>query len=107
MSSIFHSEVFPAQWKVQSAIFGRTVTYHPGGVEDPPAGVEITAILREGVFGEEQSPGRYAHLMVRDADLPAAPVKGDVVEIGEALYEVVLPVATIYGVSDLTIQAMS
>jgi hypothetical protein len=115
MGSTFLTSVFPAQWGAQSALFGRTVEYFAGGLPDPPdgpddppvEGEEITAILREGILGEEASPGRYAHLMVRDADLAAAPASGDGVVIGTTEYTVVIVAATIYGISNLTIQSVS
>ena len=37
---------------------------------------------------EDASPGVYAVLFVRLADLPAAPVRGDEVEIGGVQYKV-------------------
>lgn len=65
-------------------VFGKDVTYLP------QAGGQITI---RGVFEstrepEEASPGVYAVLFVRLADLPTAPLRGDEVEVGGTTYKV-------------------
>lgn len=65
-------------------VFGNDVTYLP------QAGGQTTV---RGVFEstrepEDASPGVYAVLFVRLADLPAAPLRGDEVEIDGTTYKV-------------------
>jgi hypothetical protein len=64
--------------------FGRQVTYQPAG----GAPVTITGIVDSGSRLEENSPGVYAALFVRLADLPQPPVCGDEVEIEGTAYKV-------------------
>jgi len=65
-------------------VFGREVTYLPG------AGGQATvrAVFQPAREAEDSSPGVYAVLFVRLADLLAAPMRGDEVEIGGARYKV-------------------
>jgi hypothetical protein len=65
-------------------VFGQEVTYFPeaGGV------ASIRAVFQPAREAEEASPGVYAVLFVRLARLPAAPVRGDEVEIEGARYKV-------------------
>jgi hypothetical protein len=65
-------------------VFGREVTYLPeaGGV------ASIRAVFQPAREAEEASPGVYAVLFVRLADLPGSPVRGDEVEIGGVRYKV-------------------
>ena len=64
--------------------FGRDVLYLPeaGG----PA--TVRAVFQAVREAEDASPGVYAVLFVRLADLAAAPVRGDEVEIGGTRYKV-------------------
>ena len=64
--------------------FGREVLYLP------KAGGEaaIRAVFQPAREAEDSSPGVYAVLFVRLADLPAAPARGDEVEIGGIRYKV-------------------
>ncbi|MCS6954602.1 MAG: hypothetical protein NZM33_17325 [Bryobacteraceae bacterium] len=64
--------------------FGREVLYLPG------AGGEATvrAVFQPAREVEDSSPGVYAVLFVRMADLPAEPVRGDEVEIEAVRYKV-------------------
>jgi hypothetical protein len=64
--------------------FGREVLYHP------EAGGQATlrAVFQAVREAEDASPGVYAVLFVRLADLEAAPVRGDEVEIGGVRYKV-------------------
>jgi len=65
-------------------VFGNAVTYLPqaGGQ------ASIRAIFQPVREPEDASPGVYAVLFVRMADLPAAPARGDEVEIGGVRYKV-------------------
>jgi len=65
-------------------VFGREVLYLP------EAGGEVTvrAVFQPAREAEDASPGVYAVLFVRLADLPAAPARGDEVEVGGARYKV-------------------
>jgi hypothetical protein len=65
-------------------VFGREVLYLP------EAGGEVTvrAVFQPAREAEDSSPGVYAVLFVRLAGLPAAPMRGDEVEIGGARYKV-------------------
>ena len=65
-------------------VFGRAVTYLPeaGGV------ASIRAVFQPAREAEDASPGVYAVLFVRLAELPAAPARGDEVEIGGVRYKV-------------------
>jgi len=64
--------------------FGREVLYLP------EAGGEaaIRAVFQPAREAEDASPGVYAVLFVRLADLHAAPARGDEVEIGGVRYKV-------------------
>jgi hypothetical protein len=65
-------------------VFGQEVTYLPeaGGV------ASIRAVFQPARETEDSSPGVYAVLFVRLAELPAAPARGDEVEIGGVRYKV-------------------
>lgn len=65
-------------------VFGREVVYLPqaGG-----PGI-LRGILEHTREAQEHSPGVYAVLFVRIADLPGPPVRGDAVEIDGARYKV-------------------
>ena len=64
--------------------FGREVLYLP----EAGGGVPVRAVFQPAREAEDASPGVYAVLFVRLAGLPAAPVRGDEVEIGGARYKV-------------------
>ncbi len=64
--------------------FGHEVLYLPESGGAAP----IRAVFQPVREGEEASPGVCAVLFVRLADLPAAPMRGDEVEIGGARYKV-------------------
>lgn len=65
-------------------IFGREITYLPeSGGQD-----SIRAVFQPTREPEDSSPGVYAVLFVRQADLPSPPVRGDEVEIGAERYSV-------------------
>ncbi len=65
-------------------VFGRDVIYllETGGQ------AAIRAVFQPACETEDASPGVYAVLFVRLADLPAVPVRGDEVEINGARYKV-------------------
>ena len=64
--------------------FGREVLYLP----EAGGAAAIRAVFQPAREAEDASPGVYAVLFVRLADLPAAPARGDEVEIGGARYKV-------------------
>jgi hypothetical protein len=64
--------------------FGREVLYLP----DAGGQATVRAVFQAVREGEDASPGVYAVLFLRLADLAAAPVRGDEVEIGGARYKV-------------------
>ena len=64
--------------------FGRAVLYLP----EAGGQAVIRAVFQPAREAEDASPGVYAVLFVRLADLPAAPVRGDEVEIGGVRYKV-------------------
>ncbi|MCC6394231.1 MAG: hypothetical protein IT167_26785 [Bryobacterales bacterium] len=65
-------------------VFGRDVTYLP----EAGGQASIRAVFQPARETEDASPGVYAVLFVRLADLPAVPVRGDEVEINAARYKV-------------------
>ena len=65
-------------------VFGREVIYLP----EAGGEVSLRAVFQPTQEAEDASPGVYAVLFVRLADLPAAPVRGDGVEIGGVQYKV-------------------
>jgi len=64
--------------------FGREVLYLP----EAGGRAVMRAVFQPARESEETSPGVYAVLFVRLADLPGAPVRGDEVEIGGVRYKV-------------------
>ncbi len=64
--------------------FGRDVLYLP----EAGGQATVRAVFQPVREAEEASPGVYAVLFVRLADLAAAPVRGDAVEIGGTRYRV-------------------
>jgi len=65
-------------------VFGRDVVYLP----EAGGQAAIRAVFQPVRETEDASPGVYAVLFVRLADLPDAPVRGDATEIGGVLYKV-------------------
>ena len=65
-------------------VFGDAVTYFPQAGGQAP----IRAVFQPVSEPEDASPGVYAVLFVRLADLPAAPARGDEMEIGGVRYKV-------------------
>lgn len=64
--------------------FGREVLYLPEAGGQAP----IRAVFQPTREAEDSSPGVYAVLFVRLADLPGMPTRGDEVEIGGVRYKV-------------------
>jgi hypothetical protein len=64
--------------------FGREVLYLP----DAGGQATVRAVFQAVREAEDASPGVYVVLFLRLADLAAAPVRGDEVEIGGARYKV-------------------
>jgi hypothetical protein len=64
--------------------FGREVLYLP----ETGGAAPIRAVFQPARESEEASPGVYAVLFVRLADLPAALLRGDEVEIAGTRYKV-------------------
>ncbi len=65
-------------------VFGREVTYLP----EAGGQAAVRAVFQPAREAEDASPGIYAVLFVRLLDLPAAPVRGDEVEIDGVRYKV-------------------
>jgi len=74
-------------WDCLVAEFGLTVSYWLGN--DPATETSLVIIWKEGAEDEDVSPGRYSRALVKNADLPRQPVKGDVVVKDGIQYEVV------------------
>jgi hypothetical protein len=89
-------------WPPLIAEFGLDVDYLSGTDSSNP--VTITVLWKEGASDEEISPGRYSHLYVRNADLPAAPALGDAVQKDDKVYDVVRVDAAPYYFSRLVLQ---
>lgn len=83
-------------WAALVPNFGQVANYWPGG--DSIETLEVELIWIEGVEDEEISPGRYSHVLIRNASLPAPPQQGDVIEreVG-MIYDVVRVNAFAYG----------
>ena len=64
--------------------FGREVLYLP----EAGGQAAVRAVFQLAREADDSSPGAYAVLFVRLADLPGAPVRGDEVEIGGVRYKV-------------------
>jgi hypothetical protein len=64
--------------------FGREVLYLP----EAGGQAAVRAVFQPAREAEDASPGVYAVLFIRLADLPAAPVRGDEVEIEGSRYKV-------------------
>lgn len=65
-------------WPAQIATFGKTVTYLPQG--DAAQAIDIKVLWKDGASDEDVAPGRYSHIDVQNADLPAPPAARDMVQ---------------------------
>jgi hypothetical protein len=74
-------------WPAQIATFGRTVTYLPEG--DSSQSVDLQVLWKDGASDEDVSPGRYSHIDVQNADLPAPPAMTDWVQADDKNYQIV------------------
>jgi hypothetical protein len=84
----FISQHVPEElWPALIQEFGRNATYLPNF--DESQAQDITLIWEEGVAGEEVSPGRYSHALIRNSDLAAPPAQGDVLLKDDMQYDVV------------------
>jgi hypothetical protein len=99
---VFYSEHVPALWEALIGVFPHTVVYNyiEGGLTEG-----LQAIVNEGVEGEQRSPGRYTHMLIRNADLTRLPQKGDWVTLGTSVYEVVNVDSMLVDISRLVLQA--
>ena len=88
-------------WQSLIGEFGRQVNYVP--FADPASAATITVIWKEGSSDEEVSPGRYSHILVRNADLAALPESEDEVQSNGFSYSVVRIEAYAYNYSTLVI----
>lgn len=97
----FYTQHVPALWTALVPVFGQLVTYNyiEGGFTD-----QVQVIVNEGIEGEPRSPGRYTHMLVKDADLERAPLAGDWVEFDYVIYDVVSVNAGLIDVSRLIVQ---
>jgi len=89
-------------WPSMLATFGREVTYLPQG--DAAQGAVVSVLWKEGASDEDVSPGRYSHMDVQNAGLPALPMLGDVVQQGGKQYDVVRIDALAVGFSVIVLQ---
>ena len=89
-------------WPAQIAIFGKQVTYLPQG--DSAQALTISVLWKEGASDEEISPGRYSHIDVQNADLPALPAARDMVQKDSKQYQVVRIEALAVGYSVIVLQ---
>lgn len=89
-------------WPAQIATFGIQVTYLPQG--DSTQAVPIWVLWKDGASDENVAPGRYSHLDVQNADLPAPPAKRDIVQYNGKQYQVVDLNALYVGYSVVIVQ---
>jgi len=89
-------------WNALLNEWARTVDYWPQG--DSAGAVPLVLLWKEGVEGEEFSPGRYSHAYVRNADLPSDPALRDALMADGVIYDVVRVDAFMYFYSSLVLQ---
>ena|SRR5215831_7554727 len=89
-------------WPAQIATFGSAITYLPQG--DPAKAVNVSVLWKDGQSDEDVAPGRFSHIDVRDADLPASPAPRDVVQKGGRQFQVVRVQALAVGFSIAVLQ---
>lgn len=93
----------PMLWEALMTEFRRDVEYRMAG--DELDAYQISVMWKEGAEDEDTSPGRYSHIQVRHADLPAPPALGDTVASNGAVYSVVRVDAYPYKVSNVVLEA--
>ena len=102
-NNIFIDSYLPTLfWPSMLATFGRTVNYL--SQSNVPGSPVVQVLWKEGASDEEVSPGRYSHMDVRNADLPAPPELGDTVAQGGKTYSVVRIDALAVGFSVIVLQ---
>jgi hypothetical protein len=90
-------------WPAQLAVYGTAVTYLPQG--DAARAVSITVLWKDGASDEDVSPGRYSHIDVQNADLPAPPAQRDIVQTADGKnYQAVRVEALTVGYSVVVLQ---
>ena len=95
----------PMLWESLVPVFGRTVDYWLDN--DPLTSQPLVLIWKEGAADEQVSPGRYSHALIRNADLPRPPLKGDVVVKDAIEYDVVNVDAYAYDCCNVVLQDRS
>jgi hypothetical protein len=102
----FISTYVPGLWDALVRTFGRTdVDYWLAN--DPATAQPLVLIWKEGAADEQVSPGRYSHAVIRFADLPRQPLKGDVVVKDGIEYDVVTVNAYAYDCCTVILQDRS
>jgi hypothetical protein len=102
-SNPFISSYLPQMfWPAQIATFGSQVVYLPQG--DIAQAVTISVLWKDGASDEDVSPGRYSHMDVNNADLPAPPARRDTVQRNGKQYQVVDLNALYIGFSVVVLQ---
>jgi hypothetical protein len=101
MIDTFINHVTGSLWPTELAEFGSQVNYWPSG--DFSNAVAVAGVWIDGADDEDVSPGRYSRLKVSNADLPADPAEGDMVESDDHQFDVVAVVALPYNFSILTL----
>lgn len=100
--STFINTFVPILWAAEVAMFGREVEYWLDN--DPSTSQSLVLIWKEGAADETVSPGRYSHALVKHADLPRPPAKGDVVVKDGIEYDVANVDAYAYDCSTIILQ---
>jgi hypothetical protein len=98
----FISTYVPGLWGALVIPFGRSVDYWLDN--DPATAQPLVLIWKEGAADEQVSPGRYSHALIRYADLPRQPLKGDVVVKDGVEYDVVTVNAYAYDCCTVILQ---
>lgn len=91
-------------WPAQIVVFGVQVDYLPQG--DADAAVTISVLWKDGAADENVSPGRYSHIDLQNADLPAPPALRDMVQKDGKAFEVVRIMALAVGFSIVVLKEM-
>ena len=88
-------------WPALLTTFGISVNYITKS--DATLAAIVTVLWKEGASDEEVSPGRYSHMDVENAALPAPPVPGDMVQNNGKQYQVTRIEALAIGFSVLVL----
>jgi hypothetical protein len=98
----FLSQHVDMLWAALIPEYGREVDYWLAG--NQALSHPVTVIWKEGVEDEDSSPGRYSHALIRNLDLLADPMKGDVIDKEGVIYDVVRVNAYAYQYSTIILQ---